>query len=124
MFLIPLPFVSYSLQDNRILRKVKKKKSIYEKLCYNIPRGHIFIQRRLNVDATSRRCIDVEATLYKLHVPAGCNDAMLTSNFQPIRLLDPGCYYKFTDSMTNSADPNQFDDRGLCKCKVYPGPGL
>ena len=30
-----------------------------------------FIQRRLNVDATSGRCIDVEATLYKRHVPAG-----------------------------------------------------
>ena len=29
------------------------------------------IQRRLNVDATSRRCIDVEPTLYKRHVPAG-----------------------------------------------------
>ena len=29
------------------------------------------IQRRLNVDATSWRCIDVEATLYKRHVPAG-----------------------------------------------------
>ena len=29
------------------------------------------IQRRLNVDATSWRCIDVEATLYQCHVPAG-----------------------------------------------------
>ena len=30
------------------------------------------IQRRLNVDATSwRRCIDVEPTLCKCHVPAG-----------------------------------------------------
>ena len=29
------------------------------------------IQRRLNVDATSWRCIDVEPTLYKRHVPAG-----------------------------------------------------
>ena len=28
------------------------------------------IQRRLNVDATSWRCIDVEPTLYKRHVPA------------------------------------------------------
>ena len=33
--------------------------------------GHVtFIQRRLNVDATSWRCMDVEAT-YKRHVPAG-----------------------------------------------------
>ena len=29
------------------------------------------IQRRLNVDATSWRFIDVEPTLYKRHVPAG-----------------------------------------------------
>ena len=29
------------------------------------------IQRRLNVDATSWRCIDVETTLYKYRVPAG-----------------------------------------------------
>ena len=30
-----------------------------------------FIQRRLKVDATSQHCIDVEATLYKRHVPTG-----------------------------------------------------
>ena len=30
-----------------------------------------FKQRRLNVDATSWRCIDVEATLYSRHVSAG-----------------------------------------------------
>ena len=29
------------------------------------------IQCRLNVDATSWRCIDIETTLYKRHVPAG-----------------------------------------------------
>ena len=29
------------------------------------------IQRRLNVDATSWRCIHVESTLYKRHVPDG-----------------------------------------------------
>ena len=29
------------------------------------------IQRRRNVDATSWRCIDVQATLYTRHVPAG-----------------------------------------------------
>ena len=37
-----------------------------------LPSGHItFIQRCLNVDATSWRCIDVEATLYRRHVSAG-----------------------------------------------------
>ena len=32
---------------------------------------------------------------------------MSTSNFQSIRLLDPGCGYKVTCLMTNSADPDQ-----------------
>ena len=36
------------------------------------PSGHMtLIQRPLNVDATSWRCIHVEPTLYKHHVPAG-----------------------------------------------------
>ena len=36
------------------------------------PNGHMtFIQCRLNVDAASWRCIDVEATLYTHHVSAG-----------------------------------------------------
>ena len=36
------------------------------------PSRHMtLIQCRLNVDATSWRCIDVEPTLYKHHVPAG-----------------------------------------------------
>ena len=35
------------------------------------------IQRRLNVDATSWRCIDVEPTLYKRHVPAGITVKLL-----------------------------------------------
>ena len=34
---------------------------------------------------------------------------MPTSNFQPIRLLDPGCCYKFTYLMANSADPEPTD---------------
>ena len=29
-----------------------------------------FMQRRINLDATSWRCIEVSATLYKRHVPA------------------------------------------------------
>ena len=32
---------------------------------------------------------------------------MPTSNFQPIRLLDPDCCYKFAYLMANSADPDQ-----------------
>ena len=43
------------------------------------PSGHITIlQRRFNVNETSWRCIDVEATLYKRHVPA----VMLRNNEQ------------------------------------------
>ena len=32
---------------------------------------------------------------------------MPTSNFPPIRLLDPNCCYKFTYLIANSADPDQ-----------------
>ena len=32
---------------------------------------------------------------------------MPTSNFQPIKLLGPGCLYKFTHLMANSADLDQ-----------------
>ena len=32
---------------------------------------------------------------------------MPTSNFQPIRLFDPDCCYKFAYLMANSADPDQ-----------------
>ena len=32
---------------------------------------------------------------------------MPTSCFQPIRLLDPGCWYKFKYWMANSVDPDQ-----------------
>ena len=32
---------------------------------------------------------------------------MPASNFQPIGLLDPDCWYKFTHFITNSADPDQ-----------------
>ena len=32
---------------------------------------------------------------------------MPTPNFQPVRLLDPHCCYKFIYLMANSADPNQ-----------------
>ena len=34
---------------------------------------------------------------------------MPTSNFQPIRLTDPGCWYKITYLMANSEDPDQLD---------------
>ena len=38
---------------------------------------------------------------------------MPTSSFQPIRLLDPDCCYKFIYLMANSADPDQISDLDL-----------
>ena len=43
-------------------------------------------------------------------LPLSCwlnEDATPTSNFQPIKLLDPDCYYKFIYLKANSADPDQ-----------------
>ena len=49
-------------------------------------------------------------------------DARNTSYFHPIRLLDPGCWYKSTYMymylIINSADPDQMaSSEGLKKCK-------
>ena len=51
--------------------------SCHAKTCHQTyPSGHMTsIQRRLNFDAC--RCIDVETTLYKRHVPAGMLPASL-----------------------------------------------
>ena len=49
---------------------------------------------------------------------------MLTSNFQPINLLDPNCCYKFAYLMANSADPDQKPtdlDLHCLQNRVYPG---
>ena len=44
------------------------------------PSGHMtFIQRRINVDATSWRCMDVNATMYKGYVRIGCKFSALFS---------------------------------------------
>ena len=45
-------------------------------------------QRRINVDATSWRCIDVDTALYKRHVPAWLQVSITWNNYQtskPIR---------------------------------------
>ena len=47
-------------------------------------------------------------------------------NFHPIRLLDPGCWYKFTYLITNRADQDQFRSHliciyNVCKGRAYPG---
>ena len=48
---------------------------------------------------------------------------MPTSNFQPIRLLDPSCSYKLKYLMTNSVDPDQLvsSEATVCKGWVYLG---
>ena len=51
---------------------------------------------------------------------------MPTSKFQPIRLLDPSCSYKFKYLMTHSADPDQCRSQliwiyTVCKGRVYWG---
>ena len=55
-------------------------------------------------------------------------NATPTCNFQPIRLLDPSCSYKFKYLMTHSADPDQLASSSqlnwiytVCKGRVYPG---
>ena len=45
--------------------------------------------------------------MFKLTLAMLNKDATPTSNFQPIRLLDPDCCYKFTYLMANSANPDQ-----------------
>ena len=39
---------------------------------------------------------------------------MPTSHFQPIRLLDPDCSYKFTQLMANSVNPDQLASSEHC----------
>ena len=53
------------------------------------------------------RMSSLSILLYVLTLVLLNKDATPTSNFQPIRLLDPDCCYKFTKLMTNSADPDQ-----------------
>ena len=56
----------------------------------------MFIQRCLNVDATSWRCIDVEATLYERHVPAGINHNFKLSVVQVNGILYPIVIFCYT----------------------------
>ena len=51
---------------------------------------------------------------------------MPTSNFQPVRLFDPGFLCKFTYFMANCADPDQFKSQliwiyTVCKERTCPG---
>ena len=47
----------------------------------------IHVQTRLNIDAKSWRCIDVEPTLYKRHVPAGYTSKNGPIHFSPCRRI-------------------------------------
>ena len=76
-----------------------------------------FIQRRTNVDATSWRCIDVNATLYKRHVPI--RSLPFSDIIQP---GDPcsACEKKYTfrgskkGIFTSPDFPNDYPDRTTC----------
>ena len=57
----------------------------------------------------------MSVSLYPLPLSCWINlDALPTSNFQPIRLLDPGCWYKFFRSQLIWIYT-------VCKGRVYPG---
>ena len=56
----------------KIIYLQKVNSDMYKDVMKIHPSGHMtVIQRRMNVDATSWRCLDGNATLYKRHVPAG-----------------------------------------------------
>ena len=52
-------------------------------------------------------------------------DKLRCSNFQPVRFLDPDCWYKFTYLLTNSAEPDQLasdlDLHCLQRCRIFWG---
>ena len=78
---------------------------IYPKYSHVLPSGHMtFIQRRLNVDATSWRCIDVEATLYRRHVSAGY--FLSYTSLQQVHFL-PMIMCKIAGWVSNRLDPDQ-----------------
>ena len=62
----------WQTQSTNVTKRKSKHAKIDSIQDKNQPSGHMaLIQRRLNVNATSWRCIDVETTLYSRHVPAG-----------------------------------------------------
>ena len=67
-----------SWTDFRALSKIGLP-AIIDGLCnhfYHISSSNITLSHgRINIDATSRRCIDADATLHKCHVIAGINPA-------------------------------------------------
>ena len=79
-------------------KKNKQKKTGLKYIWYNIhiiplPSGHMtFIQSRVNVNATLWNCIDVNASFYKRHVPAGTLNRSLENtkhhNSDVVYLLD------------------------------------
>ena len=50
-------------------------------------------------------------------------DATTTSNFQPVRLLDPDCCYTFTFLMANSADPDQLAEANWSGSTLFAKAG-
>ena len=72
--------------------------------------------------------LDCFVFFYFFSQPNNTNPCMLNKsrchahfNFQPIRLLDPGCWYKFTYLTTNSADPDQLSSSRHNGVQQYQG---
>ena len=67
----------------------------------------VFASLCLTVGLLLMERICCEQILYINPCHAECIDATPISNFQPIRLLDPDYWHKFTYLMANSVDPDQ-----------------
>ena len=87
------------------------------------PSGHTtFIQRRLNVGATSWRCIDVETTLYRRHVLAGFYWPFQGSSSVAVLCASVVLYVTFVFVLICSSSPSFSASRGLCVVVVtFPG---
>ena len=67
--------LKFSLKIRSKMFKAHIRQNVWSK---SFPSGHMtLIQRRLNADATSWRCIDIEPTLYKRHVPTGLSISII-----------------------------------------------
>ena len=90
-----------------------------------------YIQRRLNVDATSWHCIDVEATLYLRHVPAGLLPALWNLAKKNKSVNHINCWSQIYPAFANcvnwdqlASEPNDLDLQCLSfTCDLYQQHG-
>ena len=80
--IIPIYFILSN--ESKMWGQINKTKTVG--ILWLQPSGHATLsQRRINVNATSGRCINVDTTLHKCHVPAG-RMPYLESYFRRIQL--------------------------------------